>query len=298
MKDKLRVTVRGTVFVLFLLSFTSFIVLAGGESGAESTRVRNLITKADRVAREARTDVRTEDRLKKAIGLYQDVLELDPDNRHALNRLSLGYFTLAEAYLPGPKERKSAYQTGYKYGLRSLRQNEKFAAQYRKKESKALKDLPESVDDVEAVFWTGANLGRLGETKGVLNSLGDLPALIELNRRVAELDETYLGGAAHRTLGSIAGELLSRLPFTFWQVQTNGFSWDKVKGRFERAIELGPECLENYFSYAKYYALKKGKREMAEELLDKVLGDPLGEEYPLVNTIAKEKARKLKRDKF
>jgi hypothetical protein len=82
------------------------------------------------------------------------------------------------------------------------------------------------------------------------------------------------------------------------QVRNNGFSWEKVRNHFERAIELAPNCLENYFSYAKYYALKKGKEDMARELLNKTLTGPLGKDYPLVNSIAKEKARELKEEKF
>lgn len=236
--------------------------------------------------------------MRDAMGLYRDVLTVDPDNRHALTRLSLGYFTLAEAYLEGTEERRSAYRTGYKYGLRSLKSNKEFAELYEEEGFKALKNLPETVVDVEAVFWTGANLGRLGETKGILDSLGDLPALVALNRRAVSLDETYLGGGAHRALGSIAGELLGRWPVTIMQVNKYDLSWEKVKKHFERAIELAPNCLENYFSYAKYYALKKGKKEMARDLLDKVLSGSLGEEYPLINKITKEKARVLKEEKF
>jgi len=284
--------------VILVALFLPVNVFSQGEDGVSSAGLQELIDKGDRIAREARTETRTEGRLRDALDVYRKVLGIDPGNRHALNRLSLGHFTLAEAYLAGSEKRKSAYRTGYEYGLKSLKVNEDFAELYEKVGEKALKKLPETVDDVEAVFWTGANLGRLGETKGVLDSLGDLPALITLNRRVLQINETYLGGAAHRTLGSIAGELLSRLPLTFLQVRNNGFSWEKVRNHFEQAIELAPNCLENYFSYAKYYALKKGKRDMARELLDRTLSDPLGKEYPLINAIAKDKARELKEEKF
>lgn len=287
-----------TVFGLIILLIPGAGLSGDEEDLAGNASLQDLIRVADRVAQEARTDVKTEDRLRDAIELYREVLEADPDNRHALNRLSLGYFTLAEAYLDESEEKKSAYTKGYEYGLRSLKSNEEFAEFYEEVGFKALKDIPESVDDVEAVFWTGANLGRLGEVKGILDSLGDLPALIALNRRVVELDESYLGGAAHRTLGSIAGELLGRWPVTIMQINKYDLSWEKAKKHFERAIELAPDCLENYFSYAKYYALKRGKKEMARELLEDVLTGPLGDEYPLINKIAKEKARELSRKRF
>ncbi|MFB6291361.1 MAG: TRAP transporter TatT component family protein [Candidatus Bipolaricaulia bacterium] len=286
------------IFVLVIVYSTGLAPVGATGEESSTTELKALIEKGDRIAQEARKEVRTEERLRKAIGIYKKVLEMDSDNRHALTRLSLGYFTLAEAYLNNRKEKKAAYREGYKYGLKSLNQNDDFAELYEEEGSKALRKLPKSVDNVEAIFWTGANLGRLGETKGILDSLGDLPALIALNRRVVKLNETYLGGGGHRALGSISGALLSRLPFTIFQVHNNGLSWEKAKNHFERAIELAPGCLENYFSYAKYYALKKGKKEMARKLLTEVITRPLGEEYPLINSIAKEEAKVLLEEKF
>lgn len=295
-RKKLQTCISFFVLLLLLIPDAG---LSGEEGGlTQDTSLQALIRKADRVAREARTLNKTEERLCDAIELYRDVLEVDPENRHALNRLSLGYFTLAEAYMEEPEEKKTYYTKGYEYGLKSLKTSQEFAELYGDLGFDALKNLPETVEDVEAVFWTGANLGRLGETKGILDSLGDLPALVALNRRAVSLDETYMGGGAHRALGSIGGELLNRWPFTIMQINKYDLSWEKAKKHFESAIELAPNCLENYFSYAKYYALKRGKKGMARDLLDEVLEGSLGEEYPLINKIAKEKARELKQERF
>ena len=287
---------RAFLSILVVLSFLYPVFTAPAETIGRSkkARVKELIKKADRISRKARLEERTEEKLRDAIDAYRRVIEIDPDNRHALNRLSLGYFSLAEAYLDGSKKKEDTYRRGYNYGIESLKVNKDFAELYEKNGNKALKKLPDTVEDVEAIFWTGANLGRLGETKGVLDSLGDLPALVELNRRTLNLNEAYLGGAAHRALGSIAGELLSRQPITFLIVHNNGFSWKKVKAHFERALEIAPNCLENHFSYAKYYALKKGKKDFARELIEEVLSRSLGDEFPLINKIAKEKAKELK----
>ncbi|MFW6104656.1 MAG: TRAP transporter TatT component family protein [Candidatus Bipolaricaulota bacterium] len=284
-------------FLVFLFLLFCLICNPGkGPEATESDQLRELIDRADEAASKARNELRTKDQLEKAIRIYKKGLKLDPDNAHALNRLSLGYFVLAETYLDSEKEETSAYDTGYDYGLKSLRTNEDFDNLYEKKGFKALKELPESVVDVEGLFWTGANLGRLSERKGALNSLGNLPALISVNRRVLELDEEYLGGGAHRALGSIAGEILGH-PFSFL-IPKHDLSWEGALNHFERAIEIAPECLENYFSYAKYYALKKGKKDRARELIDKVLSRPTEEGYPLINSIAKDKARDLKNEKY
>ena len=277
---------------VLILGLLGMVLPVIGEDGG-TTDLQDLINKADRAARDARMDKKVEDRLRDAIDIYEKALEIDPDNRHVLNRLSVGYFTLAETYFEKGAS-KEAYRTGYHYGLRSLKVNEDFSELYDRIGFKALKKLPKSVTNVETLFWTGANLGRLDETKGVLGSLNDLPALVSLNRRVLEVDETYLGGGAHRALGSIAGELMSRLPFSFLQVQNNGFTWKKARTHFEQAIEIAPNCLENYFSYAKYYAHKRGKTEMTIRLLDRVKSEPAGDEFSLINRIAKEKASRLR----
>lgn len=284
-------------FLVFLL--LPFCLIGGLDKGQAATgndRLRELVDRADEAASKARNELRTKDQLEKAIRIYKKVLKFDPDNAHALNRLSLGYFTLAEAYLDSAKEETSAYEAGYDYGLESLRTNEDFDKLYEKRGSGALKELPESVVNVEGLFWTGANLGRLSERRGALNSLGNLPALVSVNRRVLELDEEYLGGGAHRALGSIAGEILGH-PFSFL-IPKHGLSWEVARNHFGRAIEIAPACLENYFSYAKYYALKKGEKDQARKLIGKTLTSPTEEGYPLINSIAKDKARDLKSKKF
>ncbi|MBS3789089.1 hypothetical protein KGY77_11070, partial [Candidatus Bipolaricaulota bacterium] len=81
--------------------------------------------------------------------------------------------------------------------------------------------------------------------------------------------------------------------FTFWQVHKYGFSWEGTREHFEKAIELSPKNLGNHFSYAYYYALNRDKEDLAKKLLQRVIQDPLGDEYPLMNMIAKKKAKIL-----
>ena len=284
--------VRNISLLLVVFLFLGVMIAPRAEEKPENYEA--LVQEGDRLSRIARKEDRTEGKLRQALRTYERALDRKPDSRHVLNRLALGYFTLAEAYLEDWERKKAAFSTGYDFGLKGLRTNEDFDELYRKVGFAALKNLPQSVRNVEGLFWTGANLGRLAEKKGVMDSLNDLPALVSLNRRVLELDETYLGGGARRTLGSIAGEVLSRLPLTFWQVRSNGFSWEKTRKHFRRSIELAPNCLENYLAYARYYALKKGKEDRALELLNRVIEKPLGTSYPLINEIAKEKARELR----
>lgn len=156
-----------------------------------------------------------------------------------------------------------------------------------------MKKLPESLDNVEGLLWTAGNLGMLAESQGILESLDSLPALVELNERVIELDKGYLGAAAHNALGCISAVVLKKTPLTFWQVYNHGFSWEGTREHFQKAIDQAPEYLGHYFSYAYYYALNKNKEDLARSLLEKVIQKPLGDSYPLMHEVAKEKAEIL-----
>ncbi|MBS3737030.1 MAG: TRAP transporter TatT component family protein [Candidatus Bipolaricaulota bacterium] len=282
-------------FLFFIVIFlVTLILLPAGLAGEEASQARleNLIEKGDKAAEKARFETKTETQLREALNIYERVLDLDPDNTHSLNRLSSGYYTLAEAYLDY-NEKEEGYQKGFDYGVRSLRTNTDFRKLHDRKGFSALKDLPESIVNVEGLLWAAGNLGMLAETKGVLESLDSLPALVEMNERVIELDSGYLGAAAHNALGCISAEVLKQQPFTFWQVFNQGFSWKGVKSHFESAIEQTPEYLGHYFSYAYYYALNKDKEDLAKSLLEKVIQEPLGDSYPLMNKVAKEKAEIL-----
>lgn len=284
-----------TIFSLFLIIFLVSLITTPPPLNAEEIsqkQLDKLVEKGDEAANKARFQKRTETQLREAIDIYKKILELDPDNVHSLNRISSGFYMLAEAYLDYD-EKEEAYQKGFDYGVRSLRTNPDFKQLHDKKGFSALKNIPDSIDNVEGLLWTAGNLGMLAETKGVLESLDSLPALVEMNERVIELDKGYLGAAALNALGCISAEVLKKKPITFYQVYKHGFSWEKTREYFERSIEQAPEYLGHYFSYAYYYALNKDKEDLAESLLEEIIQEPLGDSYPLMNKIAKEKAEIL-----
>ena len=130
-----------SVFVLLIILSGVVGYTENKEDVRRSDDIRRLLREADRIAREARTETKTEDRLRDALECYREVLDINPDNSHALTRLSLGYFTLAEAYLVGPEKKRSTYRKGYKYGLKGLKTNEEFAELYEDIGRKALEKL-------------------------------------------------------------------------------------------------------------------------------------------------------------
>lgn len=281
-----------TLHLVYVFLLIALLGLITQQDVAAATQPDRLIEKGDKVARVARFRTRTESQLRKTLSIYRRALENDPKNTYVLNRLSLGYYMLAEAYL-SPREKREAYQKGYKYGLRSLRTNPDFRQLYDEKGSAALKKLPDSVVNAKGLLWTATNLGKLAKSMGILETLNTLPKLVSLYRRVIQVGERHLKGAAYNGLGCISAEVLKRMPITAWQAYNHNFNWGQTKIYFQKAIELSPESLGNYYSYAKNYALNKGKVFLAKKLLKKVIQEPLEDTYPLMNMIAKKRAKSL-----
>lgn len=277
-----------------LIGFLACCVsISAAPKTSKSPTLNKLLNRARQQARQARFEHRTEKQLRQAITLYERVIEIDPDNTHALTRLSLGYFTLAEAYLTEPQAQQIAYHKGYEYGLRSLKTSSRFNHLWKKYRFSAFTHLGSSLHRTKALFWTATNHLRIISTKNNLAQMNDLAELLSMYRKVTKLDEDYMGGGAHRALGSIQGTVLKKLPWSLIQVTRHNFSWEKTRHHFERAIQLAPHCLDNYYTYAKYYALNRNKQDLARKLLQKIISHPVGNNYPLINMVAKKKAKKL-----
>lgn len=205
---------------------------------------------------------------------------------------------LAEAFASDRDSKLEAYQKGFEFGLESMRTCSEFDERYRNQGKKAFTDLPDSLTDLRAIYWTAANYGRLAEYSGVKKSLGDLPKLLAMNERVLELDEEYLGGAAHRSLAAIQASVLDKTPWSMTEVLKYDLSWTKVRTHLRQATELAPDCLANYYTYAKYYSLKRGDKQAAKKHLLKVFREPIGEDYPFLNLFAKWDTIELWKEKW
>lgn len=117
------------------------------------------------------------------------------------------------------------------------------------------------------------------------NALADLPKVEAALTRLVELDEGYERGSAHLYLGILK------------TVRPPALGGKPEEGRqhFERALVLSEgKDLGVKVEYARNYARLLYDRELHDRLLQEVLaadGDQPG--YVLLNTLAKEQARKL-----
>lgn len=120
--------------------------------------------------------------------------------------------------------------------------------------------IPNSPD---AHFWSGALIGKVGQTKGILNSLFMIKPLKASLDRVLEIDSQY-----------------ARAYFALSQLYLQAPGWPLSIGdkklaleNAERSVELDPDDPEHLVQLARVLIESKRKDE-AKALLDKALASP------------------------
>lgn len=192
-----------------------------------------------------------EGRLREAIAAYEAALPLLPEDAiqtrsYVLNRLAEACFELATAYLSDRDDEEKIFGAGTDYALTSLRLDPDFG---RVEAESGFRAALRAAKDVAAIFWYGNNLGRYIEFHLLTALTGGMKDAEASFLRAIELDEAYLAGGPWRALGSYLAQVPAIL----------GGDLERAGEAFRRAIELGPDYLENYLNYAEYYA--KGKKD-------------------------------------
>jgi hypothetical protein len=138
--------------------------------------------------------------------------------------------------------------------------------------------------DVPAIVWTAANWSQfISLHLDSTDVLVDIPRVMALLERAAELDGAYFEGLPHIILGSLHA----------FRPPLMGGSPEKSKANFDRAVDLsqGKFLLARYF-YAKFYCYRVQDADEFENALNGILAEPLSilPRYRLLNEIAKQKA--------
>jgi tetratricopeptide (TPR) repeat protein len=230
-----------------------------------------------------------QEKLETAVSLWEEALPLLADaelavRAHVLNRLAQAYFELGEAYLSTTDERVAAYEKGRDYALESLRLDPIFRAT---EESAGFRAALYAANDIAAIFWYGNAAGKWYDFHQIQAIFGGVLDVLASYERAAELDETYFGGAPHRSLAA----LIAQAYFVI------GMDREDCVAHYERAIELDPHYLETYVNYAQHYAIPTKQTEEALRLLaivDQGAQDPqLVAQWPLYNFLAIRQAGQL-----
>jgi tetratricopeptide (TPR) repeat protein len=226
-----------------------------------------------------------------ALNLFEQILEIEPEHREALNKSSQAYFMLGLVYLEDVDERLEAYSRGRERGLSRLGiespGNKDFLCAVSLPVilvSQNSETFSQNESELAGLFWAGNNWGRwldnLSEVERFSKGFSDLPCIQAIFEKSVELDEVYFGAGPHRALSSF----LAQLP---------GPNLILAREHIERAIELSPDFLENKIVLACGIAVLEGDRELFDQLLSGVLNSSNIGQYFFWNNRAMRLASEL-----
>ena len=228
-------------------------------------------------------------------------LEIPPETKLWVNKLSQAYYTLGDVFLHGEDGAQTAFTKGQLWGLKSLRMSEAFAIEETRH---GFIKAVEQDTDVAALYWTYGNWARKDESD-VLGAVfrNDPPKLEALIERAFELDPTYLAYGAYRSLAAFWGGL-PPLPFGAYKQdlpRTLSYLCPVLIDESQFCAECATcpadpnanDYLENRLIFAQYYLMEKSLWQDAARVLRSILADPIGDKYPLYNAFDQLLAQEL-----
>lgn len=259
-----------TYFISALVFFTMGLFAQG-----DKEKANELFAQRDDVAK-----------LEEAIKLMEAVIAKEKDYK-TMVQLSRAYYFLAE--FEDDKEKKLAiYDKGTKAGEEVLNTVEKFAKAKKKKkeEAEAVKTIGK--ENIDALYWTAANLARWAKFASFTQKLSVKARIRYLWDRVMELDPNYFYGGVYRFFGGY---------YALVPTITGENDENKSKEMFEKCLAVAPDYLETKVLYAESYCThpKVKDKAMFEKLLNEVINADVNVNKELVpeNKIAVDKAKKL-----
>ena len=172
---------------------------------------------------------------EKSVALYEKVLEVDPQNYEAAWKIARSLKFLGDKYPTGDER------------IEILKKGEELA-------KKAVEINPQGVD---GHFWLGVCLGRIGEERGVLNSLFMVGPIKDEMEAVLKTEPQHDG--AHHVLGV----LYRKAPG--WPLSSGDIN--KAEEHALLAVKYGPNRTLNHLGLAEVYIARDKNKEAKEELL-------------------------------
>lgn len=197
---------------------------------------------------------------ERAVALFEDVLASDPVSVQAMIRIAELHYWLVELSDEGV-ERLPLLQYGLETAQRATELDE---------------------NHPEAFYWVGVLTGRVGEERGILQSLFMVKDIMAAVERTLELQPDHAG--AHL----IASQVYRKAPG--WPLSIG----DKKKAieHGEAAVRLDPNKTVNVLNLAEAY-LNDRKRDLARETLQRVLDMPLTPGDEVTSQMDKDRATEL-----
>lgn len=257
--------------ILILLSILSLSLY----SQNDKAKAQELFAQRDDMAK-----------LDEAIKLMESITAKEKDYA-TMVLLSRAYYFLAE--FEDDKEKKLAiYEKGTKAGEEVLNTVESFAKAKKKKkeEAEAVKTIGK--ENIDALYWTAANLARWAKFASFTQKLSVKARIRYLWDRVMELDPNYFYGGVYRFFGGY---------YALVPTITGENDPTKSKEMFDKCLAVAPDYLETKVLYAEAYCThpKVKDKAMFEKFLNEVIQADVNINKDLVpeNKVAVDKAKKL-----
>ena len=186
-----------------------------------------------------------EAKLTEALDRYAEVIAADPTNRHALVRLTRGWYFWGDAFATDKEVKVERWGEAIGFGTQCISLNAKIAdAVSQGTKEKDAVDMA-IASDVPCLYWTATALGKWGKIQSLSKTLKHLPTVKAYISKVDELDPEFYHygparywGAYYAALPSFAGQ-----------------DFDKSAEYFEATIEGAPYYLASRVLRAEYHSV-------------------------------------------
>ena len=275
------------------LAFAAFLglVACGGKGPADYSAVESAATsdsKAQMKIEEGdalwaeRGDA---DKLASALAVYEEAVSLDPDNRHAYERLVRGWYFYGDGHTDDVDTKVERWGVAIEWGARCMALNDGFKAKIDAGEKEKDAVIAASKDDVPCLYWLSSALGKWGKAQSLSKTLKHLPTVKAYMSKCEELDPTYNNYGPARYWGAYYSALPSFA----------GRDFEKSGEYFEASIQGAPDYLGTRVLRAEMLAVGTGDEAMFDSDLAFVLeADPNAVEgFEAENAKEQEKARAL-----
>ena len=278
----------------------------------ESSDVRVPLTEEGRSQLEAAIDA-----IKTALGVpdYLDEESEDEvgaftvamEDKHLVNKLSQAYYTYADAFLRDTPvaNQRAVFLRGKQWGFKSLRMNPAFVSF---EEQDGFVAAVQQEIDVAALFWANGNWLQWAEPDIFAAIKAGIAAKsLAMSERILELEPSHSIYGTYRALAAfwqgMPSDPISAFLFTGNRMQ----DYDKLLHYFCHLVDepgfctdvaevIDPVCLryfENRVMFAEYYLMPLDYWEDAKRVLESVITEPIGDEFPLYNALSQLNAADL-----
>lgn len=162
------------------------------------------------------------------------LMAANPDDYELLWRCSRAYFHLGRE-APSEEGKLQFYNKAVEMGRRAVEANN---------------------HRPEGHFWLGISIAAVGETSGILKSLGSVKDVKEEMKQVITIDDTYEEGGAYRIMGRID----HKVPWLFGGRKSRSYDY------YQKALAIAPDNTYTHLFLAELL-LDEGKTEDARKEL-------------------------------